>query len=144
MEIIKPQISVSITKTELNSLINEAMAIPDYAAAIKRVLSPLLAESFPQFPEFTNVTIGDTDESGVTQVILKQPAAPKSNSTIKAIEPAVVIDKPEKTAQTDDAVADAPDAVNVSEPEPEAAINSSELFDSEQPNSPTYVDPFGN
>lgn len=36
MEIIKPQISVSITKTELNSLINEAMAMPDYAAADRK------------------------------------------------------------------------------------------------------------
>lgn len=142
MEIIKPQISISITKTELNSLISEAMALPDYAAAIKRVLNPLLADSFPQFPEFTNVTIGDTDESGVTQVILKQPAAPRSNSAIKAIEPAVVINKSENTAQKDDVVADRtePEA----EPEPETAINSSELFNSEQTNSPTYVDPFGN
>lgn len=142
MEIIKPQISVSITKTELNSLINEAMALPDYAAAIKRVLNPLLADSFPQFPEFTNVTIGDTDESGATQVILKQPAAPRSNSAIKAIEPAVVINKSENTAQNDDAVADAAD-VSEPEAEPEPAINSSELFNSEQP-APTYVDPFGN
>lgn len=140
MEIIKPQISVSITKTELNSLINEALAIPDYSAAIKRVLSPLLADSFPQFPEFTNVTIGDTDESGATQVILKQPAAPRSNSAIKAIEPAVVINKSENTAQKDDAVADGTEP----EAEPEPETNSSELFNSEQPNSPTYVDPFGN
>lgn len=140
MEIIKPQISVSITKTELNSLINEAMALPDYAAAIKRVLNPLLADSFPQFPEFTNVTIGDTDESGATQVILKQPAAPRSNSAIKAIEPAVVINKSENTAETDDA-----ESEPVPEAEPEPETNSSELFDSEQPNSPTYdVDPFGN
>lgn len=139
MEIIKPQISVSITKTELNSLINEAMAMPDYAAAIKRILSPLLAEAFPQFPEFTNVIIGDTDESGVTQVILKQPAAPKSNSPIKAIEPAVVIDKPEKTAQTDD---DAPTGLPDPEAEPEAETNSSEQVSPEQLTIPTYVDPF--
>ena len=47
MEIIKQQIIVSITKTELNSLIAEAMANPDSAAAIKRVLNPLLVDSFP-------------------------------------------------------------------------------------------------
>lgn len=129
MEIIKQQIIVSITKTELNSLIAEAMANPDSAAAIKRVLNPLLVDSFPQFSEFTQISLGDTDEAGTTQVILKQPAAPKSNSALKAIEPAVVINNPEETAQSNAAVA----------PEPEAESN-----DSEQPKPSTYIDPFGN
>ena len=127
MEIIKQQIIVSITKTELNSLIAEAMSNPDSAAAIKRVLNPLLVDSFPQFSEFTQISLGDTDETGTTQVILKQPAAPKSNSALKAIEPAVVINNPE------DAVAP--------EPEPEAEAESN---DSEQPKPSTYIDPFGN
>ena len=126
MEIIKQQIIVSITKTELNSLIAEAMANPDSAAAIKRVLNPLLVDSFPQFSEFTQISLGDTDETGSTQVILKQPAAPKSNSALKAIEPAVVI------KNSEDAVAP--------EPEPEA---ESESNDSEQPKPTAYVDPFG-
>ena len=124
MEIIKQQIIVSITKTELNSLIAEAMANPDSAAAIKRVLNPLLVDSFPQFSEFTQISLGDTDETGTTQVILKQPAAPKSNSALKAIEPAVVINNPEETL----------------EPEPEA---EAEADSSEQPAPSTYVDPFG-
>ena len=130
MEIIKQQIIVSITKTELNSLIAEAMANPDSAAAIKRVLNPLLVDSFPQFSEFTQISLGDTDETGSTQVILKQPAAPKSNSALKAIEPAVVINNPEETPETGTA--------DVSEPEAEAESN-----DSEQPAPSTYVDPFG-
>ena len=134
MEIIKQQIIVSITKTELNSLIAEAMANPDSAAAIKRVLNPLLVDSFPQFSEFTQISLGDTDETGTTQVILKQPAAPKSNSAIKAIEPAVVINNPEETAQSDAAVA----------PEPETESNGSEPDSSEQPKPSTYIDPFGN
>ena len=129
MEIIKQQIIVSITKTELNALIAEAMANPDSAAAIKRVLNPLLVDSFPQFSEFTQISLGDTDETGTTQVILKQPAAPKSNSAIKAIEPAVVINNPEETLQSDTA--------DVSEPEAESDS-------SEQPKPSTYVDPFGN
>ena len=132
MEIIKQQIIVSITKTELNSLIAEAMANPDSAAAIKRVLNPLLVDSFPQFSEFTQISLGDTDEAGTTQVILKQPAAPKSNSALKAIEPAVVINNPEETTQTADAAV---------EPEPEAKAESN---DSEQPKPSTYIDPFGN
>ena len=128
MEIIKQQIIVSITKTELNSLIAEAMSNPDSAAAIKRVLNPLLVDSFPQFSEFTQISLGDTDETGSTQVILKQPAAPKSNSALKAIEPAVVINNTEETPETGTAVA------------PEA---ESESNDSEQPVPSTYVDPFG-
>lgn len=131
MEIIKQQIIVSITKTELNSLIAEAMANPDSAAAIKRVLNPLLVDSFPQFSEFTQISLGDTDEAGTTQVILKQPAAPKSNSAIKAIEPAVIINNPEETTQNDTAV----------EPEPEA---EAEADSSEQPKPTPYMDPFGN
>ena len=134
MEIIKPQISVSITKTELNSLINEAMAMPDYAAAIKRVLSPLLAEAFPQFPEFTNVTIGDTDESGVTQVILKQPPVSKSNGAIKSIEPAV-INEPESAVENT-LPGNGLDAL---------AAEASEPSDAQAPinvNAQAYVDPF--
>lgn len=135
MEIIKQQIIVSITKTELNSLIAEAMANPDSAAAIKRVLNPLLVDSFPQFSEFTQISLGDTDETGATQVILKQPAAPKSNSALKAIEPAVVINNPDETAQSDAAVAPEPEA----EAEAEAEADSSE-----QPSPSPYIDPFGN
>lgn len=127
MEIIKQQIIVSITKTELNSLIAEAMANPDSAAAIKRVLNPLLVDSFPQFSEFTQISLGDTDETGSTQVILKQPAAPKSNSALKAIEPAVVINNPEETPETGT-----------------ADVSEAESNDSEQPKPSTYVDPFGN
>ena len=130
MEIIKQQIIVSITKTELNSLIAEAMANPDSAAAIKRVLNPLLVDSFPQFSEFTQISLGDTDETGSTQVILKQPAAPKSNSALKAIEPAVVINNPDYPTHNDTAAV---------APEPEA---ESESNDSEQPKPTAYVDPF--
>ena len=129
MEIIKSQIIVSITKNELNSLIAEAMSNPDSAAAIKRVLNPLLVDSFPQFSEFTQISLGDTDETGTTQVILKQPAAPKSNSALKSIEPAVVINNPEDAVE--------PVAETLAE------SNTSEPVSSEQPKPSTYVDPFG-
>ena len=140
MEIIKQQIIVSITKTELNSLIAEAMANPDSAAAIKRVLNPLLVDSFPQFSEFTQISLGDTDETGTTQVILKQPAAPKSNSALKAIEPAVVINNPDYPTHNDTDAAVAPEP----EAEAEADSNASESASSEQPKPSTYIDPFGN
>ena len=100
MELIKSQISITLTKGELNQLIAEALADSESSAAIKKVLNPLLVDKFPQFPEFTVVAIGDTDESGSTQVTLKQPAvvAPKAPKTpvatpIKSIEP-IVIDEP--------------------------------------------------
>lgn len=111
MELIKSQISITLTKGELNQLIAEALADPESSAAIKKVLNPLLADKFPQFPEFTVIALGDTDESGSTQVILKQPAvsatkAPKAApapvaTPIKSIEP-VVIDEEEPASTTED------------------------------------------
>lgn len=92
MQIIKPQLQLSINKTELNALINEALANPELAVAIKRILAPSLAASFPQFPEFTSISLGDTEEDGSTVVILKQPrqAPTKSDTPIESIEPLVV------------------------------------------------------
>ena len=99
MEIIKNQINLTITKSELNALIVEGLANPDCTAAIKRALNPLLAESFPQFPDFTHISLGDTDEStGLTQVILKQPAAPKVAAT-KVIEEPVEVVKPTEAVE---------------------------------------------
>lgn len=97
MEIIKPQIQISITKTELNTLIAEALNNPDVAATIKRAIAPLLANSFPQFPDFTNITLGETAEDGTTAVILKQPkqVEPKVDSPIQSMEP-LVVTKPDE------------------------------------------------
>ena len=129
MELIKSQISITLTKGELNQLIAEALAESESSAAIKKVLNPLLADKFPQFPDFTVITIGDTDESGSTQVILKQPPVvaaktPKAPvpTPIKSIEP-IVIDEP-----TDE-----------SAPEPSAVVNDSDIFDT--PTTTPYVDP---
>lgn len=89
MEIIQSQIQVTLTKQQLNDLIQEALST-DAGAAIKRAITPLLADAFPQFPGFSNITIGDTDESGQTVVTLRQPrqttpAKPKSG--LKSMEP---------------------------------------------------------
>ena len=116
MELIKSQIQLTLTKSELNQLLTEALADTESSAAIKKVLNPLLADKFPQFPEFTVVALGDTDESGSTQVILKQPTvaaakdpkppkAPKEvkeavATPIKSIEP-VVIDEELVDTETD-------------------------------------------
>ena len=140
MEIIKPQISLTLTKGELNQLLTEAMADAESSAAIKKVLNPLLADKFPQFLEFTVIALGDTDESGSTQVTLKQPPvaaakdpkppkAPKEAvaTPIKSIEP-VVIDEP---------------VVTELEPESDPIPNAydSDIFDAPQTSAPAYVDP---
>ena len=105
MEIIKSQIEISITKTELNTLIAEALTNPDTAAAIKRTIAPLLAKSFPQFPAFTNITLGETAEDGTTSVILKQPKQiePKVDSPIQSMEP-LVVTEPDEVPTTNDYV----------------------------------------
>ena len=110
MELIKSQIQLTITKGELNQLLTEALADPESSAAIKKILNPLLTDKFPQFPDFTVIALGDTDESGSTQVILKQPTvstskAPKTapapvTTPIKSIEP-VVIDEELVDTETD-------------------------------------------
>ena len=97
MELIKSQIQISLTKTELNVLISEALADPDASAAIKKVLNPLLEDKFPQFPEFTNIMIGDTDEgTGATLVTLKQPATPRASASkiVEPVEDEPVADEP--------------------------------------------------
>lgn len=107
LELIKQQIQLTINKTELNNLITEALSNSDTSAAIKRAIQPLLADSFPQFPDFTNITLGDTAEDGSTVVILKQPrqTEPKSDSPIKSIEPLVVTEPDEVPTTTPDYVA---------------------------------------
>lgn len=108
LELIKQQIQLTINKTELNNLITEALSNPDTSAAIKRAIQPLLADSFPQFPDFTNITLGDTAEDGSTVVILKQPrqtvVEPKSDSPIQSIEP-LVVTEPDEVPTTPDYVA---------------------------------------
>lgn len=73
MELIKNQIQLSLTKGELNTILAEAMQGESTGTAIKRILNPFLVNSFPQFPEHTNVSLSATDESGSTVVTLKIP-----------------------------------------------------------------------
>lgn len=73
MELIKNQIQLQLTKGELNTILAEAMQDEATGTAIKRILNPFLVNSFPQFPEYTNISLGATDESGSTVVTLKVP-----------------------------------------------------------------------
>jgi hypothetical protein len=92
MEIIKSDIQITITKAQLIDLITEALTT-DAGNAIKRAITPMLADSFPQFPEFSNITIGDTDESGQTTITLRKPreVAAKPKSDLKSMEPLNVV-----------------------------------------------------
>lgn len=103
LEITKPQIHIQLNKGEMNNLLAEAMADPLASNAIKRILNPFLADAFPQFPDFSQVTIGDTDEDGTTTVILKQPrqstTAPKPS--VGTIEEEPVDDEPEYDTTAD-------------------------------------------
>lgn len=93
LEIIKLQIQIALNKTEMNALIVEALANPETAAAVKRAITPLLADSFPQFPEFTNVFLGETLEDGTTLVTLKQPTVSKKAAKVEPVaEPEPVVD----------------------------------------------------
>jgi hypothetical protein len=71
MGIIKQQIKVSLTKTELVDIIQEALA-SENNSSIKRALNPVLQDKFPQFPEFTQISLGNFDENGQIEVVLKQ------------------------------------------------------------------------
>ncbi len=112
MEIIKPQINIELTKSELNSIIAEAMTDPLASNAIKRILNPFLANSFTQFPTFTNITIGDTDVDGITTVVLRQP---KQSTTVAKPSAGIIeeesvenSDKPDTMAEEADEVGESP------------------------------------
>lgn len=102
MELLQQQIQIQITKAQLLDVIQEALTT-DASAAIKRAIAPVLAEAFPQFPDFTQVLIGETDESGTTTITLRQPrqATPKT-TTLKSMEPLEVEPEADEAEQTDD------------------------------------------
>ena len=102
LEIIKPQINIELTKSELNTLIAEAMSDPLASNAIKRILNPFLANSFTQFPTFTNITLGDTDADGITTVVLRQPK--QSTATTKPSAGIIEEESTEETTNTSEEI----------------------------------------
>mgnify|MGYP007125360775 CR=1 FL=1 len=111
MEIIKPQINIELTKSELNSIIAEAMTDPLASNAIKRILNPFLASSFTQFPTFTNITIGDTDADGITTVVLRQP---KQSTTVAKPSAGAIEEEATDTSDDVDPIEDEADEVGES------------------------------
>lgn len=90
LNIIKSQINLSLTKTDVTNILNEAMQDETASASIKRILNPFLADKFPQFPDFTAISLGETADDGSTIVALKQPVVrAKSEPTEEPIDPVV-------------------------------------------------------
>lgn len=82
MNIIKQQLQVSLTKTEVNTLMQKALTDEATSAGMKRLLAPLLADAFPQFPTFSNITIENVKEDGSAVVALREPR----ETTVKVIK----------------------------------------------------------
>jgi len=101
--LIKSEIQVKITKTELLKLVSDAVSEGNMAIirALQNYINSI--ELFPQFPEHTNVSLGDTAEDGSTVVTLKVPRQTSTNNDsapIQSVEPLVVnetIDEPDET-----------------------------------------------
>lgn len=89
LQINKQSIDIKLTKTELSSIIAEALTDESAGASIKRILNPYLADSFPQFPDFNSVTLGSTAEDGSTTVTLKIKT-PKPESAAEEPESAPI------------------------------------------------------
>lgn len=99
MTINKPQLQLNLTKTDMANIIAEALLDETANASIKRILNPFLANSFPQFLEHTNITLGDTAEDGSTIVTLRIPrqTTAAADTPIQSIEPLVVNETEEET-----------------------------------------------
>lgn len=69
---IKQQIQVILTKTESISIVVELLK--ENNTAVHKAMQTALAGKFPQFPEHTSITLGETNETG-TVVSLKIPSA---------------------------------------------------------------------
>ena len=78
MELTKQQLVVKLSKTEMSTIIAEALADAEANAGIKKVLNPFLSGKFVDFPEFTNITLGETAEDGSVEVSLKKPVVRKA------------------------------------------------------------------
>ena len=111
LEIVTPNINIEISKGQLNSIIAEAMTDPLASNAIKRILNPFLANSFTQFPTFTNITIGDTDVDGITTVVLRQP---KQSTTVAKPSAGVIEEESADTSDDVDPIEDEADEVGES------------------------------
>ena len=66
------QLSVTINKTQFTSIIHDILQSDDNAALL-RAITPALQDAFPQFPDYSNVSITGMNEDGSAQVSLKQP-----------------------------------------------------------------------
>ena len=97
LNIVKTQIQVSIGKAEMLGLIQEALKDETAGPSIKRSLAPFLSGAYGGLETYSNVTILDTDEAGITAVSLKQPQVKK----VAVVEEDVVEEVEETTVRTE-------------------------------------------
>lgn len=71
------QIQLNLTKTQLSNILSDLLMSEDNAALI-RAINPVLADKFPQFPEFTNINLTEVHDDGTGTVTLRVPPAAKS------------------------------------------------------------------
>lgn len=73
------QISISINKTQLNSIIGDILASENNAGLLKAI-TPHLTGKFEQFEEFTNISVDSINADGSANVTLKTPRTTAANS----------------------------------------------------------------
>ena len=98
MEIISTQINVSITKTQLAAIVADILASEDNASLL-RAITPALSGKFPQFPDFTNVSITGIDETGAASITLKQPVLRAKSEPTDVTTDADNIETPNEPAE---------------------------------------------
>lgn len=77
MELVKNTFKTSISKKEFEALRKEALEDETVKVAIRKVVEVNLQGAFPQLPNHTNIILEETDENGITEVLLKVPTKKK-------------------------------------------------------------------
>lgn len=82
MAIQTNQINITLNKTQVLTLVQEVLQSEDNTALL-RAITPALQGQFPQFKEFSNVSIENINEDGTANVSLKIPRVitPKTDDT---------------------------------------------------------------
>jgi len=80
LNIIKTETSAPLDNRGMNELIAEAMLDESANAAIRRIAAKFISPMVG-YESHTNITIGTTDDKGISQVSFKQPVIRKASVT---------------------------------------------------------------
>jgi len=84
LSIIKNSVVVELSRSELMTVITEAMKDESANASIKRAIAPILSGAFENLKDYTQVSVGNTDPStGITTVVLKVPQVKKPKEVVE-------------------------------------------------------------